>query len=724
MSLHYRIICILFFALFLMPVSVSADNTWWDNAYRNRKILTFNNSGRNENLVNFPVLIKLSAANFDFTNIQSDGRDMRFVDSDNKTVLPYEIEQWDSAGKIATIWVKVPQIDANSPSDFIYLYFGNNSATDGQTKAAVWQNGYLGVWHMNQNPASSNTLDSTANGYHALPAGSFVDALVDGKVGKATTFTTANKLYYNATNAFKFPANQDFSVSIWSKEDLSNPKVYRPVIGSIWTGSPRIGFWFLTVLGSGTNYFALQNDSLSKYVGASNSAVNLIDGNWHHLVGVRKDDNLYYYVDGVLRDTQTGANFDLAGSSTLTWSWTSNNSPSVNYAGVLDETQISNTARSADWVSASYAAMTDAFVSYSDNKTSRSSIDITLNNDSQHSDGQIRMTGSVYASDAQFLPSAVQYQMNGGNWRNATIADGTYDEQNEEFYVVFSPADNDYKGEGYSMTLRAVRGSEVEVDNLIYFHPFELLSPSPQSNISEGHPPFSFHVNKDRYTDLEAKIARFQIEINKNDQGWYTYVDSIPAKAASTNLYETDDIKVLYSEPRGDITVEAKGDNKILGGGMYKWRIVAVDQRGHKQQTEVREFSIGESYTPHTTVFFPLTILSISGAANLHISTTYMEGVKSIYTTSAINPVLFGIASRSAKVQIEFVEENCTSSSDSSCRHIFSATSNDESRWRIYTNGLKANKQYKIKGTVALENNYNQLPSFKLITGKNRRILK
>ncbi|NIM29132.1 MAG: DUF2341 domain-containing protein, partial [Gammaproteobacteria bacterium] len=75
------------------------------------------------------------------------------------------------------VWVKVPQIDT-SGTDFITLYYGNESAPDAQSAGAVWSSGYEGVWHLNDDVA-----DSTANGYDATNAGTADAAgqLADGQ---------------------------------------------------------------------------------------------------------------------------------------------------------------------------------------------------------------------------------------------------------------------------------------------------------------------------------------------------------------------------------------------------------------------------------------------------------------------------------------------------------------------------------------------------------------
>ena len=61
---------------------------------------------------------------------------------------------------------QVPQLDANSTTDSITLYYNNPTAPAAQNKAGVWSNGYAAVWHLD-----SNLLDSTANANNAIDHG-------------------------------------------------------------------------------------------------------------------------------------------------------------------------------------------------------------------------------------------------------------------------------------------------------------------------------------------------------------------------------------------------------------------------------------------------------------------------------------------------------------------------------------------------------------------------
>lgn len=79
----------------------------------------------------------------DFSHMQPGGRDIRFVNEaqprmlsgseetllgrPRRQLLDFWIESWDDTDKTASIWVKIPQIEA-STSTCIYLYYGNPEA--------------------------------------------------------------------------------------------------------------------------------------------------------------------------------------------------------------------------------------------------------------------------------------------------------------------------------------------------------------------------------------------------------------------------------------------------------------------------------------------------------------------------------------------------------------------------------------------------------------------
>src|SRR3990167_5742171 len=130
-------------------VTLQATSSWYNTSWAYRRKITFDNSAQAENLTNFPVLVKLDSTRIDYANTQDSGQDIRFADSDGTTLLSYEIEKWDETGS-SFVWVKVPQIDTSSNTDYIYMYYGNSEASDAQSANGVWDSNFKSVWHLKE----------------------------------------------------------------------------------------------------------------------------------------------------------------------------------------------------------------------------------------------------------------------------------------------------------------------------------------------------------------------------------------------------------------------------------------------------------------------------------------------------------------------------------------------------------------------------------------------
>ncbi|MFO0999358.1 MAG: DUF2341 domain-containing protein [Planctomycetaceae bacterium] len=139
---------------------------WFNNQWTMRQKITFNN-GSGVVLTNQAVLITLDGSKIDYAKTLDNGQDLRFVDG-NGALLNYEIESWDEAGT-SRVWVSVPQIDAASTTDFVWMYYGNSRAANTQNSGAVWSN-QKAVLHMNGTPAdsSSSALTVTTSGATAI----------------------------------------------------------------------------------------------------------------------------------------------------------------------------------------------------------------------------------------------------------------------------------------------------------------------------------------------------------------------------------------------------------------------------------------------------------------------------------------------------------------------------------------------------------------------------
>ena len=117
-----------------------AYTDWWNEAWSSRRRLTFGNGAQAEDLAEFPVLVRLNSSRIDYGRVQNGGEDLRFIDADGSE-LSNEIERWDEGGE-SVVWVKVPQIDGLSNSDYIWMYYGNDSISDGQDVHGVWDTNF------------------------------------------------------------------------------------------------------------------------------------------------------------------------------------------------------------------------------------------------------------------------------------------------------------------------------------------------------------------------------------------------------------------------------------------------------------------------------------------------------------------------------------------------------------------------------------------------------
>lgn len=189
------LLVILPIALMTLQYASSSEAAWYDAGWSHRKQLFFNNANQSTALVNFPVLVTLSASNFDFTQAKGAGEDIRFTDSDGSTLLAYEIELYSQASQSARMWVNVPQIDANSTTDSIFLYWGNNEATDAQNSDSTWNSNYKGVYHLGDNAASTTVIDSSGLANHITASENTNNGFSQtGKIGNS--FLTAGTPTY------------------------------------------------------------------------------------------------------------------------------------------------------------------------------------------------------------------------------------------------------------------------------------------------------------------------------------------------------------------------------------------------------------------------------------------------------------------------------------------------------------------------------------------------
>ena len=298
--------------------------------------------------VNFPVLVRLTASNFDFSGAEAGGRDLRFTKA-NGTPLPYEIEQWDASGRQAEVWVKVDTVYGNNGTQYVLMFWGNPNAAAQSNSTAVFDTaaGFAGVWHLGQ-PVGSIVPDATANGNNGTATAT---TTVSGAVGMAQMFDgTSSLIRTSGTNMGKlnFPENGVFSVSAWVKtnvlDSLFHGVVYKSNFEYGLQMRPKNKWEFCTFV-DGTEW------EMSRATAGDNA--------WHALVGVRNGSKQYLYVDGACADssiTVLSSSIARAYDQPLEIGHCPDggNDPDRYFNGAIDEVRISSVAYGADWIKLCY----------------------------------------------------------------------------------------------------------------------------------------------------------------------------------------------------------------------------------------------------------------------------------------------------------------------------------------------------------------------------------
>lgn len=293
------------------------------------------------------------------TAAKADGGDVRFSsDKDGNTELPFEIVSFTNTGTAASssaeIWVKIPSVN-NSTDTVIYLWWGNADATPYQAtgtygKYAVWQSSFVGIWHLDGSGAAA---ESTSNQNTGTNSGSTEAA---GKIGKARDFNGSTH-YISVADAASLKPASYITIQCWVKFDTHKTDGSDTLmITKDDTGTLRQFTHGWTSYGGGRYWAANIWDSSSGYHSASYT-LDPTDGVWYHYTQTYDGSTYQVYLNGAAVGTPSSWSASLAQKAVaVNFGGRFTGGSTFPLDGKLDEIQISNTARSADWIATDYAA--------------------------------------------------------------------------------------------------------------------------------------------------------------------------------------------------------------------------------------------------------------------------------------------------------------------------------------------------------------------------------
>ncbi|HUO44288.1 MAG TPA: MotA/TolQ/ExbB proton channel family protein [Burkholderiales bacterium] len=320
--------------LLLVPGLAQA---WWNSDWAHREKITVNvPADVKQPLAQLAVPVRLHSGNFMFVDAGESGNDLRFIADDDKTPLKFHIERFDSVNELAIVWVQLPRLTPGPPGSF-WLYYGNPKAPAGDDAKGTYDPNQTFVLHFDQKEG----LPKDATAYANNPAQSTATLSSSGLMDGGATFNGQAKINLPATPSLQVKSSGGFTFSAWVKpaEAQKDAVLFAQTDGA---RSITIG------ITDGNAVAQLANGQTTMTA----SGAPLAAGAWHH-VAVTIKDSLTIYVDGKQASTVPAALLaDIGGDIVIGGS----NTRDAGFKGDLDEVEVANVVRSADWVAAAFAS--------------------------------------------------------------------------------------------------------------------------------------------------------------------------------------------------------------------------------------------------------------------------------------------------------------------------------------------------------------------------------
>ena len=342
---------------------------WWDTDWQYRRTLTFDNSGQPD-LTDFAVLVRLNGSRVDYSATQTQGQDIRFL-IPSGTVLDHEIERWNESGE-SLIWVRVPLINGGSSGDYIRMYYGNSGAPDGQNPENVWDDNFMAVLHMNQEPdGSTGDITDSARNLVTVPVSNYGH-------GTSSGMSSVDRVSGAIGYALNFDGNDDWIDPADNDNGFFHDALFT-ITFETWVRCADSSTQTLYDEGGSTNgfYMGIQSQQIRVVTRDSSNEQEINytypdNGAYYYAAGTYDNGTLALYVNGnLINSIATG----YAGGEISTHSGMPGfgSSPDSNadgggsgehLNGIMDEIRLSDIPRSSDWIMAQYLSMNDSFITF------------------------------------------------------------------------------------------------------------------------------------------------------------------------------------------------------------------------------------------------------------------------------------------------------------------------------------------------------------------------
>ncbi len=294
----------------LFPISGFAE---WNADWPQRKKISINAVGITQAIVQPSVVVRLHSGNFDFTSVNIDGSDIRFIAQDDKTELKYFVEKFDAVNELAIIWVQIPQISGADKDAHFWLYYGNENATSTANPKIMLDSHLVAKFQFSD---KALLQDSSTSG---LFASGKITAQKAGLIGESAVLT-GEALVIPANAATN--ASAGFTWSAWIKPSAL------PQTASLYSQENNVD------LAIAAQNLTLKIGEIVLTGGELKPAV------WQHIAFTLNAGKAVLYLNGVEVATGDVPTVDTATDIKI----------GEGFTGEVDELEIANIARSADFI--------------------------------------------------------------------------------------------------------------------------------------------------------------------------------------------------------------------------------------------------------------------------------------------------------------------------------------------------------------------------------------
>lgn len=333
----------------------------------NRQTITLNTTPTGaavaEDVPRFPVLIRLTKSNFDFTTTNKNGSSLMFTGRGN-TQLPFAIERWDSVAQKAEVWVTVDTVYGNNAEQSIMLFWGNAVSVPEEKGKNVFDtaNSFQGVWHLGDAPTVP-FADATDNHFNGSADDTTRPQQTTGIIGNCSQFDGKNDcitMQNTASGKLNFVENGTYTVYAWVAID-SFDNASHCILSKGYEQYYLRSTYISTTLPAGEPLWEfVEFGETSKWQATNTKAEN---GTWSLLVAVRDGPKQILYCNGVAADSTVDSWYNIVSRSTVNNLMLGRFAQLVtvpvsegycHFKGKIDEVRILNAAKSAAWIRLCY----------------------------------------------------------------------------------------------------------------------------------------------------------------------------------------------------------------------------------------------------------------------------------------------------------------------------------------------------------------------------------